>query len=180
MSFSPALDLSLHSLQYPIGPFASLAETRLEAVAVLANLPGRLRDSVAGLSEAQLETPYREHGWTVRQVVHHVADSHLNAYVRIRLALTEAWPTIRPYEEARWAELPDARGLPVEVSLLLLDPLHRRLVTLLESLREEEWQRGYVHPEMGRMALDEVAARYSWHSRHHTAHITELRRRRGW
>jgi hypothetical protein len=172
------------SLQYPIGDFLKPqgvdADERREAIAVIAALPFQLRASVADLTEAQLDTPYRDGGWTVRQLVHHVADSHMNAYVRTRLALTEDWPTIKPYEEARWAELGDARTLPVEVSLSLVESLHRRWVALLESLGETEWARGYVHPEMGRQGLAEVAALYSWHSRHHTAHVTELRKRMGW
>jgi len=136
-----------------------------------------LRSAVAGLDDFQLDTAYRDGGWTVRQLVHHVADSHMNAYVRIRLALTEDWPTIKPYAESRWAELADAKTLPVEVSLALLEALHRRWVVLLKSLGEEDWQRGYMHPENGRQALGTVIALYSWHSRHHTAHVTELRKR---
>ena len=116
----------------------------------------------------------------MRQLVHHVADSHINAYVRIRLALTEDWPTIKPYAEAEWATLEDARTLPVEVSLALLESLHRRWVVLLESLAESDWARGYVHPEDGREPLETVAAIYSWHGRHHVAHVTELRKRMGW
>jgi len=139
-----------------------------------------LRSAVAGLDDFQLDTAYRDGGWTVRQLVHHVADSHMNAYVRIRLALTEDWPTIKPYAESRWAELADAKTLPVEVSLALLEALHRRWVVLLKSLGEEDWQRGYMHPENGRQALGTVIALYSWHSRHHTAHVTELRKRMSW
>jgi len=178
--------LSAHdiSLRYPIGDFsrpaAIGAADRRGAIAVLAALPGELRSAVSGLSEAQLDTPYRDGGWTVRQLVHHVADSHINSYVRIRLALTEDWPTIKPYDEARWAELADARTLPVEVSLSLLEALHRRLVVLLQSLSEADWERGYIHPEHGREKLATVALLYSWHSKHHTAHVTELGKRMGW
>ncbi len=172
------------SLRYPIGDFSKpteLDESQLRAaIAAIAALPGKLRTAVHGLTEVQLETPYREGGWTVRQLVHHVADSHMNAYVRTRLALTEDWPTIKPYAEDRWAELADARTLPVEVSLTLLEALHQRWMVLLESLDDAAWARGYVHPEMGRQSLDEVALLYSWHSRHHTAHVTELRKRMGW
>jgi hypothetical protein len=172
------------SLRYPTGRFSppkELSESqRREAIATIAALPHALRAAVGDLSEAQLETPYREGGWRVRQLVHHVADSHMNAYVRIRLALTEDWPTIKPYEEARWAELADSRTLPVEVSLTLLEALHRRWVFMLESLGEAEWARGYVHPEMGRQGLDVVVALYAWHCLHHTAHVTELRLRMGW
>jgi uncharacterized damage-inducible protein DinB len=184
MSQTSAPDISLDSLRFPIGDFVEpdhLTPKDLQsAIGVIAALPENLRAAVDGLSDAQLDTPYRAGGWTLRQLVHHVADSHINAYVRMRLALTEDWPTIKPYDEARWAELADARTLPVEVSLSLLEALHRRWVTLLESLGESEWARGYIHPEMGRQSLDEVVALYSWHSRHHTAHVTELRKRMGW
>jgi len=171
--------------RYPIGPHVyagSLTdEQRAEAIAEIAALPERLRAAVADLDDAQLDTPYREGGWTVRQVVHHVPDSHLNAYVRFRLALTEDAPTIRPYEEARWAELTDARTLPVDVSLRLLDAMHTRWVALLNSLGPDDFARTYVHPEHGRpFTLDEAVSMYAWHSRHHTAHITTLRDRMGW
>jgi hypothetical protein len=179
MSTSPALDNSL-SLRYPIGKPSESKLSHAANIAAIAGLPLAMRAAVSGLSETQLETPYREGGWTVRQVVHHVADSHMNAYVRIRLALTEDWPAIKPYAEARWAELADAKTLPVEVSLRLLEALHERWAALLQSLGEADWARGYVHPENGRQTLDAVAALYSWHSRHHTAHVTELRRRMGW
>jgi hypothetical protein len=179
MSYSPALDI-LFSLRYPIGKFADSGAKPDEAIAVIADLPAALRAAVSGLTDAQLDTPYREGGWTVRQLVHHVADSHMNAYVRIRLALTEDWPAIKAYEESRWAELADAKTLPVEISLSLLESLHRRWVVLLESLTEAEWQRGYIHPENGRQKLETVVQLYSWHSRHHTAHVTELRKRMGW
>ena len=170
--------------RYPIGDFirpaAVDANQRRASIAILAALPENLRAAVYGLTEAQIDTPYREGGWTVRQLVHHVADSHLNAYVRTRLALTEDWPTIKTYEEKLWAELADARTLPVEVSLELLESLHRRWVALLESLSEEQWARGYNHPESGRQTLAQVIAMYDWHSRHHVAHITALRKSRGW
>ena len=171
--------------RYPIGPHiyaGSLTdEQRAEAIAEIAALPERLLAAVAGLDDAQLDTPYREGGWTVRQVVHHVPDSHINAYVRFRLALTEDAPTIRPYEEARWAELTDARTLPVDVSLRLLDAMHTRWVALLNSLGPDDFARTYVHPEHGRpFTLDEAVSMYAWHSRHHTAHITTLRDRMGW
>jgi hypothetical protein len=179
MSTSPALEASF-SLSYPIGDFDRTQIDRTANIATIGKLPSALAAAVAGLDDAQLDTPYRPGGWTVRQLVHHVADSHMNAYVRMRLALTENWPTIKPYEEARWAELGDAKTLPAEVSLKLLEALHRRWVTLLESLAEADWARGYVHPESGRQSLDSVAALYSWHSRHHVAHVTELRKRTGW
>jgi hypothetical protein len=184
MSQTSAPDISLYSLRFPIGDFVKpdhLTPKDLQrAIAVIAALPENLRAAVDGLSDEQLDTRYRDGGWMVRQLVHHVADSHMNAYVRMRLALTEDWPTIKPYDEAKWAELEDARTLPVDISLSLLESLHRRWVTLLESLGEAEWARGYVHPEMGRLPLGVVAAMYSWHSRHHIAHVTELRKRMGW
>jgi hypothetical protein len=169
--------------RYPIGKFrradANLSDHEA-AIATLAALPENLRAAVDGLSASQLDTPYREGGWTVRQLVHHVADSHMNAAIRVRLALTEEWPTIKPYDEKLWAQLSDASTAPVEPSLNLLTALHKRWVLLLRSLTEEQWQRGYVHPENGRQTLAEATALYAWHSRHHVAHITELRKRRGW
>jgi DinB superfamily len=170
--------------RYPIGkcprPDALDAQQLHSRIAILAALPENLRAAVDGLEGAQIDTPYREGGWTVRQLVHHVADSHMNAYVRTRLALTEDWPTIKPYDEKLWAEPPDAKSLPIEVSLELLDTLHRRWVALLEALTDEQWKRGYVHPESGRNSLERVADIYAWHSRHHVAHITALRKSRGW
>jgi DinB superfamily len=169
---------------YPVGKFSSsveqTAQQRQASIATLAALPENLRSAVSGLTEAQLETPYREGGWTVRQVVHHIADSHINAYVRSRRALTEDWPTVNAYDEKLWANLIDARTLPIAVSLDLLEALHRRWVTLFESLTDADWQRGYVHSENGRQKLSEVLQMYDWHCRHHVAHITELRKRMGW
>ena len=170
--------------RYPIGPFRFDGEVdpahRRQRVDEIAATPEHLRAAILALTPAQLDTPYREKGWTVRQVVHHVPDSHLNAYTRMKLALTEDEPTIKPYEEARWAELPDARG-PVEISLSLLESLHRRWVLLLRELTPTDFNRRFRHPEQGRtMALDEVLALYAWHGRHHVAHITSLRRRMGW
>jgi len=174
---------ALERLRFPVGEFSrpasSMAGIRAAHINTLKLLPERLRASVAGLDDQQLDTPYREGGWTIRQVVHHVADSHANCYIRIKLALTEEWPTIKPYEEAAWAELADSR-LPVVVSLDLITALHTRLVTLLESLSDADFHRGYVHPEGGRQDLAHVLALYDWHSRHHTAHITSLRQRMGW
>ncbi|HTR39519.1 MAG TPA: putative metal-dependent hydrolase [Bryobacteraceae bacterium] len=171
-------------LRYPIGKFqfpeVVSAGDRRRFIDEIAEAPARLRAVVAGLSEAQLETPYRPGGWTVRQVVHHVPDSHLNSYVRYRLALTEDDPVIKPYAEDRWALLSDARTAPVEVSLQLLESLHQRWVALLASLGEEEWWRTFRHPELGPVRLDQNAALYAWHGRHHVAHITALRERMGW
>jgi hypothetical protein len=172
-------------LRYPIGPFRFDGETnpsrRAQRIGEIAAAPAHLRSAVDGLSVAQLDTPYRPGGWTVRQVVHHVPDSHLNAYTRIKLALTEEEPTIKPYEEARWAELPDARTGPVEPSLVLLESLHERWLLLLRQLGPADFERRFRHPEHGRIfVLDEVIALYAWHGRHHVAHITGLRRRMGW
>ena len=176
----PDLDL----LRFPIGRFSlpavSLAEVRAAHFETLGMLAGRLRAAVSGLSDSQLDTPYRQEGWTVRQVVHHVADSHANCYIRFKLALTEDWPTVTPYDEVAWANLPDSRRLPVDISLAMIEALHGRWVGLLEAMSEEEFDKGYVHPEQGRQNLAKVLALYEWHSRHHTAHITSLRARQGW
>lgn len=150
-------------------------------IATIAETPGALRSAVAGLARDQLETPYRPGGWTVKQVVHHVPDSHLNAYVRFKLALTEDEPTIKPYNEAAWAELADSRRVPVEVSLELLDALHLRWVTILRSMDAADFRRGLVHPEQKKvLTLEQMLALYAWHGRHHVAHITSLRQREGW
>jgi len=135
---------------------------------------------VQGLSPQQIETPYREGGWSVRQVVHHVPESHMNAYIRFKLALTEDEPTIKPYMEDRWAATPDTQSTPLEISLALLEPLHSRWVRLLRSLKPGEWKRTFRHPELGVVSLEKNLALYSWHGRHHVAHITELRKRMGW
>jgi DinB family protein len=171
--------------RYPIGPFRfdgmMTDARRSECVARIAAAPAHLRAAVAGLTDTQLDSSYRPGGWTVRQVVHHVPDSHINAYTRIRLALTEDTPTIKPYEEARWAELPDARSAPVGPSLALLDALHARWVLLLREVSPAEGARQFRHPEHGRMmSIDEVIAMYAWHGEHHVAQITGLRERMGW
>jgi uncharacterized damage-inducible protein DinB len=171
-------------LRFPIGDFrAPPTTTEVERIAYIDQIeaaPARLREAVRGMEREQLETPYRPGGWTVRQVVHHVPDSHLNAYVRFRLALTEDEPTIKPYQEDRWAELPDARSAPPEESLDLLDALHRRWTRLLRSLAASDWDSRYRHPELGLMSLQRVLALYAWHGRHHVAHVTSLRDRMGW
>jgi uncharacterized damage-inducible protein DinB len=173
----------LDDLRYPIGrftsPASSMAGIRAAHIQTLRLLAGRLHAAVNGLTDAQLDTPYREGGWTVRQVVHHVADSHANGFIRFKLALTEDWPTIKPFDQAAWAELADSR-LPVDVSLALIDALHSRWVALLESLSDADFQKGYIHPENGRQNLATALALYDWHARHHTAHITSLRKRQGW
>lgn len=163
--------------RYPIGRFVyegpMTAAERAEAMDAIAAAPAALRAAVAGMTDADLDTPYRPGGWTVRQVVHHLPDSHMNAYVRLKLALTEDRPTIRPYDEARWAELPDSRDVPVEVSLSLLEALHLRWVALLRALPPESFDRTLIHPEWSEpMSLDRLVALYAWHGRHHVAHVT--------
>jgi uncharacterized damage-inducible protein DinB len=171
-------------LRYPIGKFhfdGSLNEDQKDKfLDDIAQAPASLRAAVKGLSQQQLDTPYRPEGWTVRQVTHHVPDSHLNAYVRFKLALTEDEPTIKPYAEDRWAQLADTQATPVEVSLTMLDSLHDRWLRLLRSLRPEDWKRTFRHPEMGVMNLEKTLALYAWHGRHHVAHMTSLRERNGW
>jgi len=174
----------LESLRYPIGRFTppqnSTPETRSAQIEILRSLPHALQSAISGLDLAQLDTPYREGGWTVRQLIHHIADSHANSFIRFKLALTEDWPTVKPYDEKAWAELSDSRDVPVGVSMQLIAALHTRWMTLLESLGEADFQRGYIHPESGRQNLAHVLALYAWHSRHHTAHITNLRTRMSW
>ncbi|MGA8215939.1 MAG: putative metal-dependent hydrolase [Candidatus Sulfotelmatobacter sp.] len=174
----------MSDLRYPIGKFTyngSLTEDQKQRfLDDIAQAPANLRAAVKGLSEQQLDTPYRPDGWTVRQVTHHVPDSHLNAYVRFKLALTEEEPTIKPYAEDRWAQLADTQATPVEVSLALLDSLHDRWVRLLRSLKPEDWKRSFRHPELGLVSLEKNLALYAWHGRHHVAHITSLRERSGW
>ena len=172
-------------LQYPIGRF-SLASpitdsVRQTAVREIAALPARMRKAVAGLTDVQLETPYRSGGWTVRQVVHHVPDSHLNAYIRMKLALTESTPTITPYDEKAWATLADTR-LPVDVSLALIESVHARWVALFHALKPADWSRTFIHPEYpeGPRTIDWLVQIYAWHSNHHLAHITSLKDREGW
>jgi hypothetical protein len=170
--------------RYPIGPFTPAAsatpDQRLAAIDDIAALPGRMREAVEGLSDAQLDTPYRPGGWTVRQLVHHVADSHMNAFIRLKLALTEESPTIKPYDEKTWADLADTR-LPIDVSLVILDRLHLRWDVVNRSMTPAQFERTFVHPEMEeRLTLDTHAQLYAWHSKHHVAHITALRQREGW
>jgi hypothetical protein len=173
----------LDDLRFPIGrfspPASSIPGVRAAHIETLRQLPVRLRQAVAGFNDSQLDTPYRPDGWTVRQLVHHIFDSHANAYIRCKLALTEDWPTIKPYDEGAWAKLADS-SLPVETSLTLVDQLHTRWIALLESLTEVDFHKGYNHPENGRQNLATCLALYAWHSRHHTAHITNLRARQGW
>jgi uncharacterized damage-inducible protein DinB len=171
-------------LRYPVGKFhrpeTLSADERRAAIDAIAEAPARLRAAIAGLDAGQLDTPYRPGGWTVRQLVHHVPDSHMNAYVRFKLAATEEEPTIKTYEEARWAELADAKTAPIEPSLALLENLHKRWVVFLRSLAPEDWSRKFRHPELGTMSLEQNLALYAWHGRHHVAHVTALRERLNW
>jgi uncharacterized damage-inducible protein DinB len=171
-------------LRYPIGRPALPEELgdaeRADRITAIAACPAALRAAVAGLDPEQLDTPYRPDGWTVRQVVHHVPDSHLNAYVRFKWTLTENEPTIKAYEEALWAELPDSRITPVEVSLQLLESVHLRWVDLLRALTPEDFRRALIHPVNGRRTLDQMLGLYAWHGAHHVAHVTSLRERMGW
>ncbi|HEY2865629.1 MAG TPA: bacillithiol transferase BstA [Pyrinomonadaceae bacterium] len=169
-------------LRYPVGKFDRSTigpARRAEFVQTIADLPRNIAAAVDGLTETQLDRPYRPGGWSVRQTVHHIADSHLNSMCRFKLALTEDTPTITPYEEARWAELADSK-LPVDVSLSLIDGLHQRWATLLDTMSDADFQREFNHPETGKWTLNAALAMYAWHSRHHTAHITRLRDREGW
>jgi uncharacterized damage-inducible protein DinB len=174
----------MEDLRFPVGKFHYEGipndQKKQEFLHEVEQTPPKLRAAVKGLSDSQLDTPYRPEGWTVRQVVHHMPDSHVNAYVRFKLALTEDDPTIKPYAEDRWAELSDTKATPIEVSLTLLDSLHERWVRLLRSLTPEQWKRTFRHPEMGPMTLEKTLALYAWHGRHHVAHVTELRKRMSW
>lgn len=174
----------MEDLQYPVGrcprPDAYTAEERRAAIESVAAAPAKLRAAVSGLSDAQLDTPYRPGGWTVRQVVHHVPDSHANAFIRLKLALTEDTPTIKPYDQEAWSKLEDARSTPIETSLTLLDAIHDRWLRVLRAMSPSDFGRTLYHPENGPMNLDQLLAMYEWHGRHHTAHIANLRAREGW
>ena len=171
-------------LRYPIGPFEFAGpitnDDRRALIEKIAETPARMRAAVAGLNEEQLDTPYRPEGWTVRQLVHHVPESHMNAYIRFKLALTEDEPTIKTYFEDRWATLDDARAAPTALSLDLLEALHRRWVWFLRSLKPEDFPRTFRHPELGIVSVDKNIALYAWHGAHHVAHVTSLRERMGW
>jgi len=174
----------MSDLRFPIGRFhfdgPLTDDQRNNALDDVATTPANLRAAVKGLSESQLDTPYRPAGWTVRQVVHHMPDSHMNSYVRFKLALTEDEPTIKTYAEDRWAELADTKATPIGVSLTLFDSLHDRWVRLMRSLTTEDWKRSFRHPDLGPMSLEKALALYAWHGRHHVTHITALREREGW
>jgi DinB superfamily len=170
--------------RYPVGKFTPPESVnpllRQQAIDSIAQTPAKLRNAVKGLSDTQLDTPYRDGGWTVRQVVHHVPESHMNAYIRLKLALTEQEPTIKTYEEDRWAKLPDVPTTPIETSLALLDSLHDRWVRLLRALDPKDFAHTFKHPDHGVRTVDWLLFSYEWHGRHHTAHITELRKQKGW
>ena len=174
----------MSDLRYPIGEFSLegdiTPETLRGFVDIIAEAPAEFRAAVRGLTQSQLDTRYREDGWTIRQVIHHVADSHINSYVRYKLALTEDNPTIKPYAEDRWAELADGRSADIDVSLRLIEGIHERWVMCLRSLTPEQWKRTFNHPERGTVPLDVTAALYAWHCKHHLAHITTLCERKGW
>jgi hypothetical protein len=171
-------------LRYPIGPYEMVSPVTPQMIQdcllELNETPKRMQSAIQGLTPEQLDTSYRQEGWTVRQVVHHLADAQMNWYIRIRLALTEEQPTIKPYPEQIWAELPDAKNGPVEPSLLLIDNLYARLSLLFAALGPDVWKRTLIHPERGVLSLDTVMTLFAWHGRHHAAHITELRKRMGW
>ena len=170
--------------RYPIGKFdyniTVTKEMRSEFIKTIEALPSQLRKEVENLSQQQLDTPYRDDGWTIRQVVHHIPDSHINSYVRFKLALTEDNPQIKTYEEHLWSELQDTFNTPIEVSLNLLESLHKRWVILLNSLTDEQFEKTFQHPEWKNITLSKTLALYSWHSKHHLAHITELKKKMGW
>jgi len=173
-----------NDLRYPIGKFSRptsfTPESRAECIRRIADAPAMLRLAVAGLTEAQLDTPYRPDGWTVRQVVHHVADSHLNMYIRLKLALSEENPPFKAYDENRWAAFPDVATVPVTTSLALLDALHERMLAVLRSMTPAQFDRTGNHTENGPTSLDVILALYAWHGAHHVGHVTALRRRQGW
>ena len=175
---------SLDSLRYPIGTYQAPQDISAQQIedwiAEIAAAPKSLRSAVDGLTAEQLDTSYRPGGWTVRQVVHHVPDSHLNSYIRFKLALTEDEPTIKPYMEDRWAQLADYQNTPIETSLTLLTSLHDRWVTMLTSMQPADFSRSFKHPESGVLNLDQVVGLYAWHGKHHVAHITSLRQRMNW
>lgn len=173
----------MSDLRYPIGKFQEenvTPQRRSELIAAIANTPVKVRAAVLGLNETQLDTPYREGGWTVRQVVHHLPDSHMNAYIRLKWTLTEDEPTIKAYEEKLWAELPEASTAPLEISLALLEALHRRWIMQWLTLAPADFSRMWRHPQHGLRSLDWLLQIYAWHGAHHTAHITALRDRMGW
>jgi hypothetical protein len=183
-SIATVIFMAADNLRYPIGEFQFClpfsTQERMVFLAQLAEAPAKLRTAVANLSEAQLDTPYRPDGWTIRQVVHHLPDSHLNWYIRGKLALTENEPTIKPFSEELWAQLSDGRSGAIEPSLRILEGIHARTALFFESLAPQDWTRKFSHPEFGALSIQDILPALAWHSRHHTAHITELRKRMGW
>ena len=181
---APASTSSSADPRFPIGPSPAPAAVTLDqrsaAIDTLAEFPQQLRNALSGLDHQQIDTPYREGGWTVRQLVHHIADSHTMAVARYRFALTEDWPTIAVYKEAQWAELHDYLAAPPEWSLEIIEATHARWTMLLQSLTDAQWQRGFIHPQRGSLTLEQNLLIYQWHSRHHLAHITHLRHNKGW
>lgn len=171
-------------LRYPVGKWEKKGplthDEREKFIESVAATPERFKKAVTGLNDNQLNTPYRPGGWTVRQTIHHVADSHMNAFIRMRLGVTEVEPTVKPYDEKMWAELIDSRTAPVDDSLTIIDSVHHRWVMMMRGMREIDFMRSIVHPENGKMTLDDVLALYEWHGRHHSGHITALRQRAGW
>ncbi len=169
----------MKDLQYPVGKFELNTfpdpKKRTSLIKSIAGLPDNLKILVKILNNEQLDKPYREGGWTARQVIHHLPDSHLNAYIRFKLALTEDTPVIRPYKQGAWAELPDVMKTPVEVSINLLESIHKRWVILLNAMTEDDFRKKYIHPESGEVSLGEVLAHYEWHGRHHLAHIASVK-----
>ena len=170
--------------RYPIGKFSysgpPTAEERKKYLDDIEQTPARFHEALSSLSDQQLNTAYRDGGWTLRQLAHHLPDSHMNAYIRFKLALTEDEPTIKPYMENLWAELPEAKIAPIKVSLALLDSLHERWMLMLWQFGEADWKRTFRHPELGAMSLEKTVTLYSWHGRHHVAHVTSLREKMGW
>ncbi|MBA3680819.1 MAG: putative metal-dependent hydrolase [Bacteroidetes bacterium] len=175
----------MEELKYPVGhyqkPKTFTKEVLTEALSVIEQFPKKIKKEVESLSDEQLDTPYRPDGWTIRQVVHHCADSHMNAFIRIKLALTENTPTIKPYAEALWAELSDTKKLPIQSSLSIIEGVHFRWTTLLKNMNASDFDRGFIHPEKGKeLSLHESTGMYAWHCNHHLAHITALKKRKGW
>lgn len=174
----------LIKMQYPIGKFSFVenvtSEARKTFIGEIAVAPEKLKEAVSGLNDEQLNTPYRHDGWTIRQVVHHIPDSHLNAFARMKFALTENKPTIKAYDEKEWAKLEDYYQTPIEVSLNLLEALHKRWIILLQSINEGDFKKELYHPELGLISIDFLVAQYAWHGKHHISHITSLRERMGW
>lgn len=179
------MEATLDQLRYPTGKFKAAEsytpDTINGYISTIESFPDALKKAVQNLNDAQLDTPYREGGWTIRQVVHHVADSHLNAYIRFKLALTEDNPTIKPYKEGLWAELEEAKHAPIELSLPLIEALHKRWVTFLKTLSPDDLKKTFHHPDSkADVPLNRATALYAWHCNHHLAHITELKKRKNW